>query len=65
MISMRTVGYVFAALGVALAVIAWALGGHSWVGLNGHSIESWLLLECLSVALLAFGLVVILTRGRH
>ncbi len=49
---MRMVGTMLAIFGVGFGIAGLFFGRASWVGVNGHSIPVWMLLEALATMLL-------------
>ncbi len=61
---MRIIGYVLSFVGVASALAGVLFGHASWVGLNGHSVPTWKLLEFVAGALLVLGLMILFFGGK-
>ena len=62
---MRIIGLVVIFLGVGIGVIGLFFGRASWIGLNNHSIPTWVLLEVLAVMLLILGFGIKFYRASH
>ena len=59
---MRLLGYALSLVGVGFGLAGLFFGRASWLGLNGRSVPTWVLLEIAAFVFLALGLGIRFSR---